>query len=56
MGERIYEESVGEIREEAEYYLRMFEDILDKQDRFEIEKVGKQIKEKFEELTLNIFV
>ena len=53
MGERIYEENVGEIREEAEYYLRIFEEVLDKQDRYEIEKVGKEIKEKFEALTLN---
>lgn len=48
MGERVYEESVGEVRREVELCLRKFEDILNKQDRIKIETASKELKEKFE--------
>lgn len=48
MGERVYEESVGEVRREVELCLRKFEDILNKQDRIKIEAASKELKEKFE--------
>lgn len=48
MGERVYEESVGEVRREVEICLRKFEDILNKQDRIKIEAASKELKEKFE--------
>lgn len=48
MGESIYEQSVGETRREVEFYLRKFENILDKQNRDEIKAAAKELKEKFE--------
>ena len=50
MGERLYEESVGEIRDTIDLYIRKFEDILETQDRYEIEKAAKELKEILQEL------
>lgn len=49
-GERLYEESVGERREEIDSVLRKFEDVLDSQDRVKIEKAYKEVKEFFDDL------
>ena len=49
-GERLYEESVGERREELDSCLRKFEDILDTQDRVLIEQAYKEVKEFFDNL------
>lgn len=49
-GERLYEESVGERREEIDSCLRKFEDILDTQDRVLIEQAYKEVKEFFDNL------
>lgn len=45
MGERLYEESIGEVRDSIDMYLRKFEDILETQDRSKIEKAAKELKE-----------
>ena len=45
-GERLYEESVGQRREEIDSCLRKFEDILDTQDRVLIEQAYKEVKER----------
>lgn len=49
-GERLYEESIGDIRKEIDFRLREFEDILDKQDKLIIEKAAKELKEFFAEV------
>ena len=43
-GERIYEESVGNKRFEVEYHLRQFEEVLNRQDRHEIEEAREVLK------------
>ena len=43
--ERLYEESTGNQRQQAEIHLRRFEDALDSRDRAKIEKARKEIKE-----------
>lgn len=49
-GERLYEESLGDIRRLIEYNLNAFEKALDKQDRFEIKKAAEELKEFFEKI------
>lgn len=49
-GERLYEENIGEVRNEIDYYLRQFEEILDKQDNHQIEKAAKELKELFDQI------
>jgi molecular chaperone HscC len=49
-GERLYEETIGEIRMEIDYHLREFESILDKQEKLEIEKASKELKSFFDEI------
>lgn len=49
-GERLYEESVGEIREKIDLYIRHFENALDKQDKLEITKAAKELKAFFNEI------
>lgn len=49
-GERLYEESVGEIREILDYNLQLFEDILQKQDEQEIRKAAEKLKELFAQI------
>jgi len=53
-GERLYEESVGDIRKEIELYMRQFEIILDKQEKTEIEKAAKEIKGLLDEIECDI--
>ena len=36
MGESLYEETVGNLRKEVEFYLRKFESLLDNQDKNDI--------------------
>lgn len=49
-GERLYEESLGDIRRLIEYNLNAFEKALDKQDRYEIKKAAEELKEFFEKI------
>lgn len=49
-GERLYEESVGEIREKIDIYIRHFENVLDKQDKLKITKAAKELKDFFDEI------
>lgn len=49
-GERLYEENVGEVREEIDSYLRDFEDALNTQDNVTIENSYKEVKEFFDSL------
>lgn len=49
-GERLYEENVGEIRQEIAELMIKFEEILEKQDLMEIEKARKELKEIFDTL------
>ncbi|EKQ57341.1 MULTISPECIES: molecular chaperone HscC [unclassified Clostridium] len=49
-GERLYEETFGDIRRQIDLYIREFEDILDKQDRLQIEKAAKEFKEFLDEI------
>ena len=46
-GERLYEESTGDIRTEIDMYLTKFEDVLQKQDNLEIEKMREALKSFF---------
>lgn len=50
MGERLYEESIGEIREKLDLSIRHFEHVLDKQDRLEVEKTARKLKAFFDEI------
>ena len=43
--ERLYEESLGEERQQVEYAIRRFESALDTQDRGKIEEARNQLKE-----------
>ena len=54
MGESLYEETVGNLRKEVEFYLRKFESLLDNQDKNDISLVAKEIKEKFEVISNSI--
>lgn len=54
MGESLYEETVGNLRKEVEFYLRKFESLLDNQDKNDISLVAKEIKEKFEAISNSI--
>ncbi len=49
-GERIYEESIGETRNKVAKLLEWFEEILDKQDRREIEEAAKEVKKYLDDL------
>lgn len=49
-GERLYEESFGEIRQEIDVCMRKFEDILDKQDKIQIEAAAGELKAFFDEI------
>lgn len=49
-GERLYEESIGEIREKIDLSIRHFENVLDTQDRLEIEKAARKLKAFFDEI------
>lgn len=44
-GERLYEESIGDIRREIDLRLQEFERILDKQDRNKIEAARRELRE-----------
>lgn len=54
MGESLYEETVGNLRKEVEFYLRKFESLLDNQDKNDISLAAKEIKEKFEVISNSI--
>lgn len=49
-GERLYEESIGEIRLTIAKAIEWFEAILDKQDEHEIEEAAKEVQELFKEI------
>lgn len=49
-GERLYEENVGEIRQEISELILKFEEVLEKQDLNEIEKARNKIKEIFDSI------
>lgn len=49
-GERLYEESVGDIRREIQSNLERFELVLDRQDKIEISNFSKQLKDYFDEI------
>lgn len=49
-GERLYEESIGDIRREIDFKLREFEDVLDKQDKITIGKAAEELKKFFAEV------
>lgn len=49
-GERLYEESIGEIRSAIAKAMEWFEAILDKQDEHEIEEAAKEVQELFKEI------
>ena len=51
IGERLYEENIGEIRDSIGAYLRRFEDVLETQDRHKIEKAAKELREIFQEIS-----
>ena len=53
-GESLYEETVGNLRKEVEFYLRKFESLLDNQDKNDISLAAKEIKEKFEAISNSI--
>ncbi|BCN30530.1 Hsp70 family protein [Anaeromicropila herbilytica] len=48
--ERLYEESVGELRKQIEYYVQRFEDVLQKQDPVKIEAARAEFKEALDAL------
>ncbi|MGL4106761.1 Hsp70 family protein [Clostridium sp. LP20] len=49
-GERLYEESLGDIRREIAEKINIFEGILEKQDRLEIEMAAKELRKFFEDI------
>lgn len=49
-GERLYEESFGDIRQQIDLSIRQFESILDKQDKLQIEKAAGELKNLFDEI------
>ncbi|MDP4178776.1 MAG: Hsp70 family protein, partial [Bacillota bacterium] len=49
-GERLYEENVGEIRQEISQLILKFEEVLEKQDLKEIEEARNKIKEIFDSI------
>ncbi|MDO4719138.1 MAG: molecular chaperone HscC [Peptostreptococcaceae bacterium] len=49
-GERLYEMSIGEKRKEIGYLMQEFEQVLGRQDKEEIEKMRKQLKEILDEI------
>lgn len=49
-GERLYEESIGKIRDILSKRLQLFEDILEKQNEQEIREAAKKLKELFAEI------
>ena len=44
-GERLYEESIGDVRKLIDHELQRFEEVLDKQDRTKIEKAREEFRE-----------
>lgn len=48
--ERIYEESVGDIRQAVEYEIRKFEEVLNTRDSGKIEKAREELKEALREI------
>ena len=48
--ERIYEESVGDIRQAVEYEIRKFEEVLNTRDNAKIEKAREELKEALREI------
>lgn len=49
-GERLYEESLGDLRRIIEMKIDEFERVLDKQDKLEIQDAAKELKEFFNEI------
>ena len=49
-GERLFEESIGEVRRDIELFLRKFEDALDTQDNKIIGKTYKEVSDFFDEI------
>ena len=49
-GERLYEESIGDVRKIIDKGIRDFEDALDKQDNKEIENAYRELKNLLSEL------
>lgn len=49
-GERLYEESLGDIRRQIEYNMNIFESVLEKQDPLEIESAREKLKNFFDEI------
>ena len=48
--ERIYEESVGDIRQAVEYEIRKFEEVLNTRVNAKIEKAREELKEALREI------
>lgn len=48
-GERLYEESLGDLREEIAHLLTYFEQVLDRQDELEIKKAAAIVKQQLDE-------
>lgn len=53
-GERLYEESIGDVRTEIDIYLRKFEEALETQDKKIVERVYEEVKEFFDHME-NVF-
>lgn len=49
-GERLYEESIGEVRRQMEYELQRFEMILNSRDRGKIEEASKRLEKVMKEI------
>lgn len=49
-GERMYEEATGELRKEIDYHIGEFEQILNKQNKTEIEQARKELKMTLDQL------
>lgn len=50
--ERLYEESIGDLRKEIEYYLRQFEAVLNTQDPEKIKEARKEFKAYLDEIEI----
>ncbi|NLK22220.1 MAG: molecular chaperone HscC [Epulopiscium sp.] len=52
--ERLYEESIGDIRKKLEYELTKFDEILNKKDKYKIEKGRKRLQDIIDEILKEI--
>ena len=49
-GERMYEEATGDLRKEIDHYIGEFEQVLNKQNKNEIEQARKELKRALDEI------